>query len=159
MERQVLARLSVTFTASRVPRGAVAILYAKSTGILAARALVLSLPKGIHRSYNRGKQLTRSHRVLCAGGGVSLPLMPLNDQRNPLPPSRSSVADPGAATEARPNISARLEQFERRQGELWRLTFFLLLVLAVVFAVVSWDNLRALARHYEALPIGLVVLV
>jgi PAS domain S-box-containing protein len=85
--------------------------------------------------------------------------MPLNDQRTPSPPSRSGAADTGATTEARPNISARLEQFERRQGELWRLTFFLLLLLAVVFAVVSWDNIRALARHYEALPIGLIVLV
>src|ERR1700722_19806576 len=97
--------------------------------------------------------------ALCACGRVSLPLMPLNDQRTPSPPPRSGATDTGSGTEARPNISARLEQFERRQGELWRLTFFLLLVLAVVFAVVSWDNLRALARHYEALPIGLVVLV
>src|SRR5260370_26595136 len=56
-------------------------------------------------------------------------------------------------------VSDRLEQFERRQSDLWRLTFFLLLVLSIVFAVVSWDTIRALAHRYEALPIGLVVLV
>src|SRR5213075_2131023 len=48
----------------------------------------------------------------------------------------------------------RLAQFERRQSELWRLTFLLLLVLSIVFAVVSWDTIRSLAHRFEALPIG-----
>jgi PAS domain S-box-containing protein len=61
--------------------------------------------------------------------------------------------------ERRPAVSDRLEQFEKRQGELWRLTFFLLFVLSVVFAVISWDTIRSLARRYEALPVGLVILV
>src|SRR5258707_4687436 len=56
-------------------------------------------------------------------------------------------------------VSERLEQFERRQSELWRLTFFLLLVLSIVFALISWDTIRSLAHRYEALPIGLVILV
>ena len=56
-------------------------------------------------------------------------------------------------------VSDRLEQFERRQSELWRLTFFLLLVLSIVFGVISWDTIRALAVRFEALPIGLVILV
>ena len=56
-------------------------------------------------------------------------------------------------------VSERLEQFERRQSELWRLTFFLLLVLSIVFAMVSWDTVRSLAHRFEALPIGLVLLV
>src|SRR6202165_4288074 len=56
-------------------------------------------------------------------------------------------------------VSERLAQFERRQSELWRLTFFLLLVLSVVFALVSWDTIRSLAHRFEALPIGLVILV
>src|SRR5712675_1430642 len=56
-------------------------------------------------------------------------------------------------------VSDRLEQFERRQSDLWRLTFFLLLVLSIVFAVISWDTIRSLAHRFEALPIGLVVLV
>ena len=36
---------------------------------------------------------------------------------------------------------------------------FLLLVLAVVYAAVSWNSITAVAHHYQALPIGLVVLV
>src|SRR5580698_2148538 len=68
--------------------------------------------------------------------------------------SASDNADPRG-----PAVSERLAQFERRQGELWRLTFFLLLVISVVFAVVSWDTLRSLAVRFEALPIGLVILV
>src|SRR5258707_7811450 len=70
-------------------------------------------------------------------------------------PSKRSSPDPGGHIA----VSDRLEQFERRQSELWRLTFFLLLVLAVVFALVSWDTIRSLTHRYEALPIGLVVLV
>jgi PAS domain S-box-containing protein len=72
---------------------------------------------------------------------------------------------PGAAesssssSQQRSAISDRLAQFEKRQSELWRLTFFLLLVISIVFAVVSWDNLRSFAIRFEALPIGLVILV
>src|SRR4029077_2404380 len=66
--------------------------------------------------------------------------------------SRPSVPGRGA-------VSERLEQFGRRQSGLWRLTFFFLLVLSIVFAMVSWDAIRSLAQRYEALPIGLVILV
>jgi PAS domain S-box-containing protein len=61
--------------------------------------------------------------------------------------------------EPRAGLSSRFEQFEKRQRELWNLTFLVLLVLAVVFALVSWDSIRSLSRHFEALPVGLVVLV
>src|SRR6266403_2224814 len=64
-----------------------------------------------------------------------------------------------SGTGVRTPVSDRLEQFERCQSELWRLTFFLLLVLSIVFAMVSWDTIRSLAHRFEALPIGLVVLV
>jgi PAS domain S-box-containing protein len=69
--------------------------------------------------------------------------------------SKRSTAGTGRAAA----VSERLEQFERRQSELWRLTFFLLLVLSIVFAMVSWDTIRSLTHRYEALPIGLVLLV
>ena len=78
--------------------------------------------------------------------------MPENDKRVSLPP------DGSVNTEARLTISARLEHFERRQGELWRLTFFVLMVLAIVFAWMSWDNLSAMAGK-KALPIGLITLI
>jgi two-component system NtrC family sensor kinase len=66
------------------------------------------------------------------------------------------------AAERRPAVSDRFEEFEKRQGELWRLTFFLLLVISIVFAAVCWDTIRALASRYAglpALPVGLVILV
>jgi PAS domain S-box-containing protein len=59
----------------------------------------------------------------------------------------------------RATISDRLAHFEKRQSELWRLTFFLLLTVSVVFAAVSWNTIRTLAHRYEALPVGLVILV
>src|SRR6202011_4832377 len=75
-------------------------------------------------------------------------------QKNAAPPRRSPPTG-----ESRSLVSERLAQFERRQSDLWRLTFLLLLVLSIVFALVSWDTVRSLAHRFEALPIGLVVLV
>jgi PAS domain S-box-containing protein len=60
---------------------------------------------------------------------------------------------------SRPTGASRFEQFEKRQNELWRLTFILLLILSIVFAFTSWSTIRSLALRFEALPIGLVVLV
>lgn len=56
-------------------------------------------------------------------------------------------------------MAGRFEQFEKRQKELWRLTFFVLFAISVVFAWMSWSWLRNAALHLEALPIGLVVMV
>jgi PAS domain S-box-containing protein len=61
--------------------------------------------------------------------------------------------------EAASGVSTRFEQFHKRQKELWNLTFLILIVLAVVFAAMSWDSIRSLSKQYQALPIGLVVLV
>lgn len=73
--------------------------------------------------------------------------------------SSSPAKDSPSGGASRPTISSRLEQFEKRQSELWRLTFLLLLVLSIVFAFTSWGTIRSLAHRFEALPIGLVVLV
>src|SRR3984957_6985146 len=75
-----------------------------------------------------------------------------------MPEDIKSPANDNGASKS-PAVSERLAQFERRQGELWRLTFFLLLAISVVFAVVSWDTIRSLALRFEALPVGLVILV
>ena len=64
---------------------------------------------------------------------------------------RTSVSAPRAASEGRVHVSERLEQFEKRQSEIVAAHFFLLLVLAVVFAVVSWDTIRSFAHRFEAL--------
>ena len=79
----------------------------------------------------------------------------------------SSASTKGAVGEKSQNenqdgkstVSSRLAKFERKQNELWRVTFFLLIVLATVFALVSWDTVRSLTHRYEALPIGLVILI
>ncbi len=73
--------------------------------------------------------------------------------------SSNSARNSPSGGASRPTISARLEQFEKRQSELWRLTFILLLILSIVFAFTSWGTIRSLAHRFEALPIGLVVLV
>jgi PAS domain S-box-containing protein len=56
-------------------------------------------------------------------------------------------------------ISSSFEQFEKRQSELWRLTFLILFLLGLAYAWTSWGSLRSLTHRFEALPIGLVVLV
>jgi PAS domain S-box-containing protein len=64
---------------------------------------------------------------------------------------------PGGAS--RPTISSRLEQFEKRQRELWRLTFLLLFLISIGFAIVSWGTIRNLTQRLEPLLPGLVVIV
>src|SRR5271157_981502 len=77
----------------------------------------------------------------------------------PLSPGDAPKVSP--EREPRNPAGARLESFEKRQTELWRLTFFLLLIVTVVFAWLSWGTLRAEKSHLEALAytLGLVVLV
>ncbi|HET7150164.1 MAG TPA: PAS domain S-box protein [Candidatus Acidoferrum sp.] len=72
-------------------------------------------------------------------------------------PSSHGVRTSGGSN--RSGISSRFDQFERRQNELWRLTFVVLLLLGLAYAWTSWDSVRSLAHRFEALPIGLVVLV
>jgi PAS domain S-box-containing protein len=56
-------------------------------------------------------------------------------------------------------ITSRLNNYEKRQQELWRLTFLILLIVTSAFAWFSWDSLRTLSFRLEALPFGLVLLV
>jgi two-component system NtrC family sensor kinase len=42
-------------------------------------------------------------------------------------------------------------QFERRQRQLWRLTYLLLSLLTIAYVAVSWDTVRAFARRFEYL--------
>jgi PAS domain S-box-containing protein len=53
----------------------------------------------------------------------------------------------------------RLERFEKRQSELWRLTFFVLSIVSLSLAWLSWPMLRASQFRLEAAPIGLLVLI
>jgi len=68
-------------------------------------------------------------------------------------PQSLSAADSGTS------VSARLSSYEKRQKELWRITFFVLFAVTSVFAWLSWDSLRSSKFRLEALPFGLVALV
>jgi PAS domain S-box-containing protein len=57
----------------------------------------------------------------------------------------------GPSDPPRSNIADRLAQFERRQRQLWRLTYFLLSLLTIAYVAVSWDTVRAFARRFEYL--------
>src|SRR5271168_321163 len=59
----------------------------------------------------------------------------------------------------RPSISSRLDEFEKRQRDLWRLTFLILFLISVGFALVSWSTIRTLTQRLEPLLPGLVVIV
>ena len=52
-----------------------------------------------------------------------------------------------------------LEQLEQQEEHRWRSALFLLALLAGALALLSWETIRSLPHHLEALPIGLVVLV
>jgi PAS domain S-box-containing protein len=73
-------------------------------------------------------------------------------QRNGDPPA-SPAAEPATP------VADRLELYQKRQQELWRLTFFLLFVIAGVLAWVSWPTIRSSNLRLEAAPIGLVIVV
>jgi two-component system NtrC family sensor kinase len=75
-------------------------------------------------------------------------------QRAPETPRRS-------AQHANKNalISARFEQFEKRQSELLRMAILVIVLLGLAYAWTSWSSVRSLAQRFEALPIGLVVLI
>jgi PAS domain S-box-containing protein len=77
-----------------------------------------------------------------------------DSQRAQQPPGRSTTH-----TDQRAAISARFEQFEKRQNELWRMAILVIFLLALAYAWASWDSVRSLAYHFEALPVGLVVLI
>jgi PAS domain S-box-containing protein len=64
-----------------------------------------------------------------------------------------------SASDSNESLSARFSKYEKRQKELWRLTFFVLFLVSLAFARVSWDTIRSAQFRLEALPIGLVVLV
>src|ERR1700690_3585634 len=51
------------------------------------------------------------------------------------------------------------DRLTRRERGVWRAALVLLAALAVAFSVISWDSIRAMPHHLEALPVGLVVLV
>jgi PAS domain S-box-containing protein len=54
---------------------------------------------------------------------------------------------------------AHWEQAERRERNLWRSSFIIIVLLSIGLGITSWSSIRALPQRLEALPIGLVILV
>src|SRR6266849_10358188 len=77
--------------------------------------------------------------------------------KNQIANRRSGGSSPGESR--RSALTSSFDRFEKRQNELWRLTFLVLFLLVLAYAWTSWSSIRSLAHHFEALPIGLVVLV
>jgi hypothetical protein len=75
------------------------------------------------------------------------------------PFQRLSSPNDGPNEPSRSNVGDRLAHFEQRQRQLWRLTYGLLALLTVAYVAASWDALRSIAQRYEALLIGVVVVV
>ena len=80
----------------------------------------------------------------------------MNDKSQNTPRGKAGSTSEGARRSA---ISSSFERFEKRQNELWRLTFLILFLLVLAYAWTSWGSIRDLTHRFEALPIGLVVLV
>src|ERR1700758_4957829 len=93
----------------------------------------------------------RCPRAIAAISGCLEPMLP--DTNSGESKNLSSPREP------RTPADERLELFEKRQQELWRLTFFLLFLVSVVFAWMSWDWVKSSKLYLEALPFGLVLLV
>ena len=62
-------------------------------------------------------------------------------------------------TDQRSNVASRFEQFEKRQRELWRFTFVVLLALAIFFSWTSWAAMGDSRHRYEIFPAILLVVI
>src|SRR5256712_497423 len=73
--------------------------------------------------------------------------------------ARGTTGSSSPGANKRSVISSRFEQFEKRQSELWRMAILVIVLLGLAYAWTSWGSVRSLAHRFEALPIGLVILV
>lgn len=72
---------------------------------------------------------------------------------------RPNSGSGGSSDPRRTNVGDRLAEFERRQHQLSRLTYGLLTVITAGFVAAMWENLRSFAQRYEALLLGVIVVV
>jgi len=80
---------------------------------------------------------------------------------NSMPNLQGHDAQPGGGSPelSRTNVGDRLAQFEKRQRQLWRLTYFLLSLLTIAYVAVSWETIRSFARRFEYLLLAGPVLI
>ena len=60
---------------------------------------------------------------------------------------------------SRINVGDRLAQFEKRQRQLWRLTYFLLSLVTLAYVAVSWETIRSFARRFEYILLAGPILI
>lgn len=61
--------------------------------------------------------------------------------------------------ETKPGESpSQLDTLEHAEGKLWRVSMWLLALLALALVAASWESFRTLPQRLEALPIGVLVL-
>jgi two-component system NtrC family sensor kinase len=65
----------------------------------------------------------------------------------------------GDAPAESPSARVERDHLSRRERGVWRAALLLLGALAVAFAATSWEPIRNMPHHLEALPVGLVILV
>jgi PAS domain S-box-containing protein len=71
---------------------------------------------------------------------------------------KTSKPRAGESAESHSAVSDR-DRLTHRERGVWRMALLLLAALAIAFAAVSWDQIRSMPHHLEALPVGLVILV
>src|ERR1041385_482538 len=76
-----------------------------------------------------------------------------------MPDSLPEGSSPAGGSKGLPrsSVAERLAQFEERQKQLWRITYFLLRLLTVAYVIVSWETIRSFAKRYEFLLPALVL--
>ena len=72
---------------------------------------------------------------------------------------RSSFGSEGHAVQSAGLPEAPADRLASHEGKLLQLALFVLMILALGLAVISWGQVRTLAPEWSVLPIGLVVLV
>src|SRR5499425_1899083 len=77
---------------------------------------------------------------------------------NPHPGTPKQGASSGSPP-TRANLSSRLEYFEKRQAEILRIVYVLLLILAGAFVWTNWDTIRVFSFRLEGAAIGLIPMV
>src|ERR1700730_17831758 len=71
---------------------------------------------------------------------------------------KTSTPRAGDSAES-PSVASDRDRLTRRERGVWRSRLLLVGAPAIAFGAISWDQIRALPHHLEALPVGLVVLV
>jgi len=110
-----------------------------------------SIEPRLNPSYNLMIEVFGRSALLCR-----CDLRSMQDKSKPGPAKQTGSSAP---EQNRVSLSSRLEQFEKRQADLWRLIYVILLVVVFAFIWTSWPALRSFAYRLESAAFGLVLMV